>query len=248
MRLCRQVSHPVVHLLTYAAPVTNQMMFHFNDLDYFAMPALPSKWSAPMWLKIQLGIIAGRLYFPFSELGPIKSFLGLEEDKSSYEGSANNFESMISENSDRDGHISGQDVEPTLVMYPNQGGREKARLITNTLNFLHDWITMRGQNLDFTHTPMGYVCSGKLLAENHSFFRRSVGATEREAYAKRERAKPQEGTQVDDEVSDIDELDERQKLTEEELTKLRCEESDDSEGSGNLLDEEGRYSSSSNGD
>ena len=258
--LCREdVPHQVVHLLAYAAPVTKQML-HFNDLNYFAVPAVPPNWSAPIWLKVQLGIIASRLYFPFSELGHIRSFLGLDDDDYlTSERMANNIsKSMpgkISGSTDHERYTLDQDVEePTETAQANQsGGRggRAARLVINTLNFLHDWITVRGKNMDFTHTPMGYVCSGKLLTENHPFFRHATteATTRRGAPATGSVwTKQQEWTKGDDDVSDFDELDERQKLTEEELTKLRREEGDDSNEFSDLPDQESsRDSSSSDG-
>src|ERR1700742_4128274 len=81
--LCRDAPKRVVHLLAYAAPVT-QKMLHFNELTYYAIPPLPTECSAPVWLKIQVGFFAGRLYFPFEELGDIRAFLGLQDDETSH--------------------------------------------------------------------------------------------------------------------------------------------------------------------
>jgi hypothetical protein len=60
--LCRGSRTPVVHLLAYSAPIS-QKMLQFNDLKYYATPTLPPDWSAPMWLKVAVGIFAGKLYF-----------------------------------------------------------------------------------------------------------------------------------------------------------------------------------------
>jgi hypothetical protein len=65
-----------VHLLTYTAPVTRKML-HFNDLKYYSVPPLPADWQAPTWLKIELGIFAGRLYFEYDEYPALYSFLGI---------------------------------------------------------------------------------------------------------------------------------------------------------------------------
>ncbi|KAL4811848.1 hypothetical protein BDW67DRAFT_194317 [Aspergillus spinulosporus] len=54
------------HLILYAAPWTKSML-HFNNLTYYSLPSLPDGWTPPAWLPFELGIIAGRLYFPFSE-------------------------------------------------------------------------------------------------------------------------------------------------------------------------------------
>ncbi|KAF2790836.1 hypothetical protein K505DRAFT_281867 [Melanomma pulvis-pyrius CBS 109.77] len=70
------------HLLVYAAPVTRRML-HFNNLDYHATPQLPPDYKAPNWLKIELGIFAGRLYFEWDEFKDIQEYLGLSSDSSS---------------------------------------------------------------------------------------------------------------------------------------------------------------------
>ncbi|KAL4745958.1 hypothetical protein BDW72DRAFT_198161 [Aspergillus terricola var. indicus] len=54
------------HLILYAAPWTKSML-HFNSLTYYSLPSLPDGWKPPAWLPFELGIIAGRLYFSFSE-------------------------------------------------------------------------------------------------------------------------------------------------------------------------------------
>ncbi|CAO2653039.1 Nn.00g024500.m01.CDS01 [Neocucurbitaria sp. VM-36] len=62
------------HLIVYAAPVTRRML-HFNDLTYYATPPLPSNFEAPLWLKVELGLFAGRLYFGFDEYSELMSYL-----------------------------------------------------------------------------------------------------------------------------------------------------------------------------
>jgi hypothetical protein len=64
------------HLIVYAAPVTRRML-PFNDLNYCAVPPLPTDFKAPSWLKIQLGIFAGRLYFGWDEYHPMLEYLGV---------------------------------------------------------------------------------------------------------------------------------------------------------------------------
>lgn len=41
---------------------------------------------------------------------------------------------------------------------------------TRTLNFVYEWITRRRKGQDFGHTPIGYICSGRILAQDHPFF------------------------------------------------------------------------------
>lgn len=65
-----------MHLIVYAAPVTRRML-QFNHLDYYAVPPLPHDFAPPTWLKIQLGIFSGRLYFDWDEYVPMLGYLGV---------------------------------------------------------------------------------------------------------------------------------------------------------------------------
>lgn len=69
---------PKVHLITYAAPVTRNML-HFADLSYFVLPRFPEGHSAPAWLSREVGIFAGRLYIDFHEYAPLIQYLRLED-------------------------------------------------------------------------------------------------------------------------------------------------------------------------
>lgn len=73
-----------VHMLLYSTPVT-KVMTHFSELKYYAMPALPEGSEFPMWLKTELGLFAGRLYFPFEECAMIESYLRHPDDSSAEE-------------------------------------------------------------------------------------------------------------------------------------------------------------------
>ncbi|KAM0324566.1 hypothetical protein ACHAQA_007951 [Verticillium albo-atrum] len=66
------------HLLMYAAPITRKML-HFGHLNFFTIPSLPKDWKAPLWLRVQLGIYAGRLYFDWEEYEPMCKFFGIDE-------------------------------------------------------------------------------------------------------------------------------------------------------------------------
>ncbi|KAI0406964.1 hypothetical protein F4802DRAFT_605810 [Xylaria palmicola] len=55
-----------VHLIAYAAPVTRAML-HFNRLDFYSSPELPKGQVIPERIRIELGILAGRLYVDQSE-------------------------------------------------------------------------------------------------------------------------------------------------------------------------------------
>jgi hypothetical protein len=144
-------------------------MLHFNDLKYYAVPTLPKSWKAPSWLKIELGIFAGRLYFEYEECAGLCAFLGvqdadgklaetdLDETNSSDEQSA---EKSGDEQSD-DG-VDNNDVHGAISQQIRSFTRKP-------LTFLHEWLAVRRKGQDFAHTPMGYVCQGKPLTANHPF-------------------------------------------------------------------------------
>ncbi|KAF2802677.1 uncharacterized protein BDZ99DRAFT_454339 [Mytilinidion resinicola] len=76
----------ITHLIVYSAPVTRRML-HFNNLDYHATPPLPSNFKTPAWLKIELGIFAGRLYFEWREYQELSTYLGVKTSADSNESS-----------------------------------------------------------------------------------------------------------------------------------------------------------------
>lgn len=132
-----------VHLIIYAAPATKRML-HFNRLDYYALPNLPVDWAPPSWLPSELGILAERLYFDFSEYNlPLDSFNLKPESQP--------------------GHESGDGSNTTT------SSAEKTRA-RKFLRVLHEWLALRRQGQDISHTPMGYVCQGWKLRSDHPFF------------------------------------------------------------------------------
>ena len=164
LRLLRDSVDSRTHLLTFATPTTRRML-HFNDLTYYAVPALPGNWRAPTWLTVELGIFAGRLYFEFDEYDGLRDYLGLGQDLSeSVEVALIPGVSAAARGSESDGQMSPsmQDVGP--------GTRQTPVLTSTPLTFLQEWLAIRRKDQDFTHTPMGYVCQGKRLTADHHFF------------------------------------------------------------------------------
>lgn len=78
--ILRGIPEPFVHLILYAAPVTRRML-HFNRLNYYSLPSLPAGWTAPSWLAFEIGILAGRLYFEFSEYATLLDHLQSKNTK-----------------------------------------------------------------------------------------------------------------------------------------------------------------------
>ena len=174
--LCRAAPQQVVHLLTYAAPVTLKML-QFNDLNYYSIPRLPSDWSAPLWLRIQVGIFAGRLYFPFEELASIRAFLGLSSGNvnPAQDDPASTVDATSLECSD----AHDDDHQMVKMLDSTERGDSVCSKEVRTarlremriLTFLVSWLGTRGRGQDFAHTPMGYIGDRKRLAQDHSFFR-----------------------------------------------------------------------------
>lgn len=244
--LCRGAPKQVVHILTYAAPVT-QKMLQFNDLNYYAVPELPTEWKAPMWVKLEVGIFSARLYFPFDELVHVREFLGLQSDAVSNAQNGLNMEmdelQIESLEASDERHTStdeGEQFEQKEVTFTKEEHAAKLKA-TRMLTFLHAWLATRGRGQDFTHTPMGYICARKALTEDHPFFRQhdeyeALRSRVQHAMAGDALEFADMGIEKDEDGhSDVDEeeLDVRHKLTEEELKLAeRDEDSEDEEEIG----------------
>lgn len=97
--MLKSASSAKVHLLMYAPSLTWRML-HFNNLDFYALPTLPTKWVAPEWLKLQLGLFSGRLYFHADEYAHVCDMLNL------LEGSNGNLIWKDDDRSDQDSRLS----------------------------------------------------------------------------------------------------------------------------------------------
>lgn len=63
-----------VHLIAYAAPITRAMT-PFNRLDYYTLPPIPFNAEFPSWFKVELGILAGRLYTDYEEWNHVNAYM-----------------------------------------------------------------------------------------------------------------------------------------------------------------------------
>ncbi|KAF4338326.1 very large low complexity [Fusarium beomiforme] len=136
-------STAVVSLLTYAAPVTKSM-WRFNTLTYFTVPTPTETLPFPSWLIIEIGVLAGRLYFDFSEYVSLMTWFGADQETESPGAHLEDFAQSVS-------GVSGLGIDQPL-------------------KFLQEWLTYRRQTQDIMHTPMGYMCQGKKLDSQHPFF------------------------------------------------------------------------------
>lgn len=130
-------------------------MTFFNKVSFYAIPAMPESWEAPVWLTIELLILSGGLYFEYELYMPIRNYLG------------------FCTNEGEDGEQLDEDnIEEEHVGIPLTGKSSSATMsfTAKPLTFLQEWLAVRRKGQDFTHTPMGYVCQGRQLDPNHPFF------------------------------------------------------------------------------
>lgn len=79
----------LVHLMTYAAPITKATLKNFNSLTYYNMPPLPDDYQFPSWFTVELGILAGRLYVSHEDCALVAEYLQMsEQGEDQMDGSA----------------------------------------------------------------------------------------------------------------------------------------------------------------
>lgn len=140
--MLRCTSPPVVHLLTYAAPITKSMVI-FDNLIFFSIPPLPANWRAPAWLVRDLGIFAGRTYFDYdSQYSAVCEALGLP------------FPTPRTADLDRE--------MPFCTDEGAHGGALEP-FSPSPLLFMQEWLAVRRKGQDFSQTMMGEICQGMRL-------------------------------------------------------------------------------------
>lgn len=146
------------HLLCYATPITRKML-HFNDLNFYSIPSLPPHWKAPVWLRTELGIFSGRLYFSWDEYEHVCQFLGIEEGVLE--------EDELGALTNLDGAAEHDDQDTSKADLPKQAGK---RFVDKPMTFIQEWLAVRRRGQDFVHSPMGFVSQGRILQHDHVFF------------------------------------------------------------------------------
>ncbi|PWY88227.1 hypothetical protein BO70DRAFT_331486 [Aspergillus heteromorphus CBS 117.55] len=137
----RTIDSPQTYLILYAPPISKQML-HFNTFRYHTIPRLDSE--IPSGVKLDLSILAGRLYFEFGEYKAILRYL----DPPTTSFSAKSTSS-------------------------GRSRRHKIKISTRLpRRFLEEWFAVARKGQDFTYTPMGYVCQNRGLRADHPFFAR----------------------------------------------------------------------------
>lgn len=160
-------THPQIHLITYASPVTRKML-PFNNLTFFSMPRLPDGWNAPQWLKTELGLLAGRLYFEWHEYEALCQFLGVTHE---YSGSGlPSDDDEEDDASEEDGDDNGEKMGGNRTTPRKRQNANTNSISPRPLTFLQEWLAIRRHGQDFVYTPMGFMTQGKPLYANHPFF------------------------------------------------------------------------------
>ncbi|KAK7415019.1 hypothetical protein QQZ08_012459 [Neonectria magnoliae] len=136
------LSETRVWLLSYAAPVTKSMQ-PFNTFNFFTVPSQKEWQSFPDWLSLEVGILAGRLYFDYPEYKPLFAWLGVQEKS-------------------RDVSSALIDSYQSSTVFPTA---RCGQTIKQPLKFLLEWLTFRRETQDITHTPMGYVWKSKIAGK-----------------------------------------------------------------------------------
>ncbi|KAK3392688.1 hypothetical protein B0H63DRAFT_491035 [Podospora didyma] len=145
-----------VYLITYASPVTR--MLPFNNFTIFSMPKLPAGWEAPKWLKMEVGILAGHLYFEWDEHDDLCKFLAVGDNPE--------LEVIDHEEDLEDGYMVENKGAAAVPHVADDTGVFSPRPLT----FLQEWLAVRRYGQDFVHTPMGFITQGKHLQASHPFF------------------------------------------------------------------------------
>lgn len=136
-------------------------MIHFNDFDSYSIPALPDGWEAPPWLRVELSLYGGGLYFSWDDYKPLCELLGIEDGEL--------HESEIDPALMLDGATDTVLDEDENIYDADNKGCDK-RLTRKPLTFVQEWLAVRRRGQDFTHSPMGFVSQGKSLQSDHAFF------------------------------------------------------------------------------
>ncbi|KAI5921758.1 hypothetical protein F4810DRAFT_712186 [Camillea tinctor] len=127
-----------IHLIAYASPVTKAML-PFNKFSYYSLPQLPAGYVFPEWFRVELGILAGRLYVDYEEWDAVSKFL--RQPVPAANGSA--------PVSTRTGISS--------------------RFADDATGFVMEWLALRRRTQNLLQTPMGYICTGRSPEVGHSF-------------------------------------------------------------------------------
>ncbi|KAI0116069.1 hypothetical protein F4776DRAFT_319624 [Hypoxylon sp. NC0597] len=124
-----------VHLIAYATPVTKAMI-SFNQFQYYSLPRLPLDYKFPDWFRLELGILAGRLYADSDENSALDRYFQPPFD--------------VADNLAKAG-----------TGFKLMNGVGISRFAGDPAAFLLDWLSLRRKTQNVLHTPMGRLCMGQ---------------------------------------------------------------------------------------
>jgi hypothetical protein len=134
--LRKRTKNPAVYLISYAAPVKKSMLC-FNNFRYYTLPRLPADLEFPNWFRLEIGILAGRLYVDSDEVDSVAR----------YPRSV----SRVTDNHSSDGELKAANGAPLV------------RVADDAAAFVLEWLALRRRVQDVVHTPMGKLCMGRPL-------------------------------------------------------------------------------------
>ncbi|KAK4141681.1 uncharacterized protein C8A04DRAFT_13829 [Dichotomopilus funicola] len=147
-----QANRPAAaHLIAYAAPVAKTMLA-FNKLTYYSVPTLSVDHVVPDWFRVELGVLAGRLYADVGECASLARFLHC-----SFSGTAGG--------DDEDLDLE-EDGTETQTQTQTMRHAESDSFVESPAAFLLEWLGTRRGGQDVLQTPVGYVCTGRALRED----------------------------------------------------------------------------------
>jgi len=149
-----QANRPAAaHLIAYAAPVAKTMLA-FNKLAYYSVPALPVGHAVPDWFRVELGVLAGRLYADVDECESLARFLH------------RSFSKTTGDDDDDDDDGGPEEEEDGAESQTARHEEESDSFAESPAVFLLEWLSTRRGGQDVLHTPVGHVCTGRALRED----------------------------------------------------------------------------------
>lgn len=181
------------YLLTYSGPTTRRMRTTVGSFKFYSIPSLPTSWSPPSWLKVETGILAGRLYFDWDEYDSICKLLGIATDTTTShaigveaEADDEDNELRISEATDATSGVDSSETDLTsqsdgagtadqkpLPAFDGSADLSEQVLSSKPFSFTREWLSIRRRGQEFSHSPMGFLCLRKPLREDHAFFEKA---------------------------------------------------------------------------
>jgi hypothetical protein len=153
---------PEVHLLTYAAPTTRKMI-EFYSMSFHNLPPTSQEAMLPTWLRVQVFLLAGGLYFDWNDHQALCDFLGIQAVGTATTEDVSDLNDMQDVNED--------DVDEFRLNSPRSPTTRAVWPFTaRPLTFLQEWLSVRRRGQDFAHSPMGFIAQGKPLQGSHPFF------------------------------------------------------------------------------